>query len=268
MRPVTDTVVLVTGATDGLGRAVAGVLAARGAVVHLHGRSPERLAETVDEIRAATPDARLSTHVADFASLEDIRRLGDEVAALPALHVLLNNAGVGGVPRQLSTDGYELHLAVNHLAGFALTRRLLPLLEASAPARVVFVASLGQAPTDFDDPQLERGYDPLRAYGQSKLAQIATAFTLAERLDPEQVTVNSLHPATLMPTKMVRDGFGRTVDDLQTGVDAVVRLAIDPALDGVSGRFYDRQREARPDAWALDPDNRRRLWELSERLTA
>jgi NAD(P)-dependent dehydrogenase (short-subunit alcohol dehydrogenase family) len=267
MRPVTDTVVLVTGATDGLGRAVAGALAARGAVVHLHGRSPERLAATVDEIRAATPGARLTTHVADLASLAEVRRLGDEVAELPALHVLVNNAGVGGVDRQLSQDGHELHLAVNHLAGFALTRRLLPLLEASAPARIVFVASVGQAPLDFDDPMLERGYQPLRAYGQSKLAQIATSFTLAERLDPARVTVNSLHPATLMPTKMVRDGFGRTVDDLQTGVDATVRLAIGEDVEGVSGRFYDRQRESRPDAWALDPDNRRRLWELSERLT-
>ena len=122
--------------------------------------------------------------------------------------MLINNAGIGGgapdgTTRQESKDGHELRLAVNHLAGFLLTLRLLPLLRRSKPARVVFVASLGQAPMDFDDPMLERGYSGSRAYGQSKLAQITTGFELADRLDPNEVTVTSLHPSTYMPTKMV-----------------------------------------------------------------
>lgn len=272
-RPLEQTVVLVTGATDGLGRGVAADLAARGATVHLHGRDPQRLHDVVAAIKADTPDARLHVHRADLSRLEEVRALADRVRATTgALHALVNNAGVGfGGPdatrRFESHDGYELHFAVNHLAGFALTLRLLPLLEASAPARVVFVASLGQTPTNFDDPQIEHSYSSGRAYGQSKLAQITTALELAERLDPAQVTITSVHPATLMPTKMVALAGGSPVDELQTGVDATVRLVVDPTLQGVSGRFYDRQREADPAPWALDPNNRRRLFDLSLELT-
>ena len=183
-----------------------------------------------------------------------MRRLADEVErGTDELHVLINNAGIGsgrpdGTTRQESQDGLELRLAVNHLAGFLLTLRLLPLLRRSTPARIVYVASLGQAPMDFDDPQLERGYSGTRAYGQSKLAQITAGFELAERLDPAEVTVTSLHPSTYMPTKMVLEERGQSVDTLEDGVAATVRLAVDPELEGVTGRFYDRQHEtaARP----------------------
>ena len=165
--------------------------------------------------------------------------------------MLVNNAGIGsgfpdGRERQESRDGLELRLAVNHLAGFLLTLRLLPLLRRSAPARVVHVASLGQAPMDFDDPMLHRGYSGSRAYGQSKLAQITAGFELATRLDPAEVTVTSLHPSTYMPTKMVLEERGSAVDTLEAGVEATVRLAVDPALEGVTGRFYDRQRRRPP----------------------
>lgn len=174
---------------------------------------------------------------------------------------------IPGPLRHTSADGHELHFAVNHLAGFLLTVRLLPPLEQSAPARVVFVASLSAAPVDFDDPQITRGYSGSRAYGQSKLAQVATALELADRLDPRRVTVNNLHPATLMPTKMVAAANANAVDTLQTGVDATARLILEPALREVSGRFYDRQQETTPPRWALDRNNRRRLFDLSLELT-
>src|SRR5204862_7568787 len=169
-----------------------------------------------------------------------------------ALHVVISSPGIGsgrpdGTTRQESRDGHELRLAVNHLAGFLLPVRLLPLLRRSAPARVVFVASLGQAPMDFSDPMLERGYSGTRAYGQSKLAQITTGFELAARLDPREVTVTSLHPSTYMPTKMVLEARGSSVDTLQAGVAATAWLAVDPELAGVSVPFYDRQSEAVPD---------------------
>ena len=167
----------------------------------------------------------------------------------------------------MSEDGYELRLAVNHLAGFLLTMRLLPLLRRSAPARIINVASLGQAPIDFDDPMLEHGYSGTRAYGQSKLAQITTGFELAERLDPKEVTVASLHPATYMPTKMVLEEIGSSVDRLEDGVAATVRLALDPELEGVTGHFFDRQSVAAAHAQADDRAARRRLWELSLELT-
>jgi NAD(P)-dependent dehydrogenase (short-subunit alcohol dehydrogenase family) len=266
MRPIEETVVLITGATDGLGRGVARDLAARGAKVLVHGRDPGKVDALASEIGAA------GGFVADLAALEEVRRLAQEVIdATPALHVLVNNAGIGsgrpdGTERQESRDGLELRLAVNHLAGFVLTLRLLPLLRRSAPARIVQVASLGQAPMDFDDPQLERGYSGTRAYSQSKLAQVTAGFELAERLDPAEVTVTSLHPSTFMPTKIVLEQRGSAVDTLEDGVEATVRLAIDPELEGVTGRFYDRQTETAPDPQASDPEARRRLWELSLEL--
>ena len=272
VRPPEETVVLVTGATDGLGRGVAERLASEGATVLIHGRDPERLAAAAAEIERATGNARIRTYLADLASLAQVRSLADEVEhSNDELHVLVNNAGIGsGRPelttRQESADGIELRFAVNYLAGFALTLRLLPLLRASAPARIVNVASLGQAPLDFDDPMLEREYDGKRAYSQSKLAQISFGVELADRLEGTGVTVNSLHPATFMPTKMVIEQYGRSIDSLEAGIEATVRLAIAPELEGVSGRFFDRQSEAAGDAQAYDPEARRRLWELSAEL--
>ncbi|MCU1448356.1 MAG: short-chain dehydrogenase/reductase, partial [Acidimicrobiales bacterium] len=188
------------------------------------------------------------------------------------LHVLVNNAGVGsgkpaGTTREKSDDGYELRFAVNHLAGFVLSLRLLHLLQRSAPARIVNVASAGQYPIDFDDVMLERSYDGSRAYRQSKLAQVMFGFSLAERLPATEVTVNSLHPATFMPTKIVLEQHGHSVDSLETGVDATVRLAVGADVEGVTGRYFDRQVDARADEQAYDADARRRLWDLSAELT-
>jgi NAD(P)-dependent dehydrogenase (short-subunit alcohol dehydrogenase family) len=260
--------VLVTGATDGLGRGVARQLAADGAAVILHGRDPAKLEETAAELGGET-----QTVVADLASLDEVRRLAAAVERLtPELHVLVSNAGIGGgkpdgTTRQESRDGYELRFAVNYLAGFLLTLSLLPLLRRSAPARVVNVASLGQAPIDFDDPQITRGYSGSRAYGQSKLAQISSGFELAGRVPARELTVNSLHPSTYMPTKMVLQQVGYSIDSLERGVAATVRLAIGPDLEGVTGRFFDREDEARAHEQAYDPEARRRLWELSLELT-
>jgi NAD(P)-dependent dehydrogenase (short-subunit alcohol dehydrogenase family) len=273
LRPTRETTALVTGATDGLGRAVAQRLAADGATVLLHGRNADRLAATAEQIHRASGNDRISTHLADFASLDQVRALAEDVErSTDQLHVLINNAGIGsGKPdattRQQSSDGYELRFAVNYLAGFLLTMRLLPLLRRSAPARIVNVASIGQSPIDFDDVMIERDYRGSRAYGQSKLAQIMSGFELADRLDGEQVTVNSLHPSTYMPTKIVLDNVGHSIDTLEAGVEATTRLAVAPELEGVSGRFFDRQSEARADDQAYDTNARRRLWELSLELT-
>jgi NAD(P)-dependent dehydrogenase (short-subunit alcohol dehydrogenase family) len=271
MRPVERQTVLVTGATDGLGRALARELARRGATVLLHGRDQERLEETRREIEQATGSDRLRGYRADLSSLQQVRRLGREVAAQQArLDVLVNNAGIAGEgPRELSADGHELRFAVNYLAPFLLTQLLLPLLRRSAPARVVNVSSVGQVPIDFDDVMLERGYDGLRAYRQSKLAQVMFTFELAERLraaGEPGVTVNALHPATLMDTKMALQTFGYAMSTIQDGVEATLRLAVAPELDGVSGRYFDRLREARANAQAYDRAARRRLWSLSMAL--
>jgi NAD(P)-dependent dehydrogenase (short-subunit alcohol dehydrogenase family) len=258
--------ILITGATGGLGRELARRAHAEGWEVLAHGRDAgrlERLAGELDGIR---------TLRADLASLEETAALADAVtAAADRLDVLVNNAGVGftepgGGERVESADGHELRLAVNYLAPYALTTRLLDLLRASAPARIVNVASRGQAPLDFADPMLARDYSGRRAYSRSKLALIMFTFDLATAHDPATVTANAIHPATFMPTAMVRDAGIEPVTPLEQGVDATWRLIADRGLAGVSGRYFNGRGEERPDAQAFDLDARRALRELSERL--
>jgi NAD(P)-dependent dehydrogenase (short-subunit alcohol dehydrogenase family) len=272
VRPIDQQVILVTGSTDGLGRSLARELAAREATVLLHGRDEERARATAEEIRGATGNERVHHHVADLSALANVRRLAEEVESdRGRLDVLVNNAGIGGGRdgrREESADGYELRFAVNYLATFLLTSLLLPLLQRSAPARIVNVASIGQAPIDFDDVMLERSYEPFDAYRQSKLAQVMFTFELAERLgEGAGVTVNCLHPATLMNTKMVFESFGSPMSTIEEGTEATLRLVASPELDGVTGRYFDQRHEGRANAQAYDPAARRRLWALSEELT-
>jgi NAD(P)-dependent dehydrogenase (short-subunit alcohol dehydrogenase family) len=167
---------------------------------------------------------------------------------------------------KLSADGYELRFAVNHLAPFLLTHLLLLVLRRATPARVVNVASIGQTAIDFGDVMLERGYDGFRAYCQSKLAMVMSTFELAERLNAREVTVNCLHPGTLLDTKMVREGFGAPQGPVQAGIDSEVHLATSPNLEAVTGQYFDQTRPARANAQAYDAAARRKLWRLSERL--
>lgn len=269
MRSVEEAVILVTGATDGLGKQVAHDLAQKGATVLLHGRDPGRSEAAVREIRKGTGNDDLRYYLADFSSLGQVRQLAEEIQAdHDRLDVLINNAGIFAKERTVTGDGYELTFAVNYLAPFLLTHRLLPLLRASAPARIVNVASAGQSPIDFDDVMLERRYEGMRAYAQSKLALVMFTFDLAEELGSTGVSVNCLHPATLMNTKMVFEAFGRASSEVQEGADATVYLAAAPELEGVTGKYFDGRREARPHEQAYDPEARARLRRLSEEMTS
>jgi NAD(P)-dependent dehydrogenase (short-subunit alcohol dehydrogenase family) len=265
-------VILVTGSTDGLGRALARELAARGATVLLHGRDAGKGEATLRGIREATGSERLRFYLADFSSLAQVRRLAEQILAEhERLDVLVNNAGIGTnwrgrSNREASEDGYELRFAVNYLAPFLLTRLLVPLLVRSAPARIVNVASAGQAAIDFDDVMLERSYSGVQAYCQSKLADVMLTFDLADELRDRGVTANCLHPGTYMPTKMVLEAGVSPVDSLESGVEATLRLVADPELDGVTGKYFDRLREARAHPHAYDAEARRRLRELSAEL--
>lgn len=209
--------ILVTGATDGLGREVARELARMGARVLVHGRDRGKAEAVRRAIAKETGSEQPDALLADLASLAQVRDLAREVEeATGALHGLVNNAGVAGPPRTETEDGHELHLAVNYLSHFLLTRELLP---------------------------------------------------LAERLGDSEVTVNALHPATLMDTRMVRDYFGVPRTSVAEGARATLRLVTDPALDGVTGRYFDGLRESSAHEQAHHPAARQRLWELSERLT-
>jgi NAD(P)-dependent dehydrogenase (short-subunit alcohol dehydrogenase family) len=272
MRPLDEQVILVTGATDGLGRGVVERLAAGGATVLVHGRDDARGEATIGHIRDATGNERLRWYRADLASLADVRTLAERVTTEePRLDALVNNAGIGTTlpgdgARQVSAEGYELRFQVNYLAHYLLTRLLLPVLERSAPARIVNVSSAGQAPIDFDDVMLERHYEGYLAYCRSKLAQIMFTVDLADELADRGVTANALHPGTFMPTKIVTHAGVDPLTPLEQGVDATVGLATDPTLDGVTGRYFDGRRESRPNPQAGDAAARRRLRDLSDRL--
>jgi NAD(P)-dependent dehydrogenase (short-subunit alcohol dehydrogenase family) len=263
--------IVITGATDGLGRQVALALAADGHRLILHGRRPEALARLRDEV-AAGGGADPVTVRADLSSLADVRTLPEQITGVTdRVDVLVNNAGVGpgdrtGPRRPLTVDGNELCFAVNYLAAFDLTHRLLPVISTDG-GRIVNVASLGQAPIQFDDLALQDHRDDWwLPYNQSKLALITWGFTLADRLD--RVTVNSLHPGTYMPTKMVQDLGITPVHTVESGVAATLRMIMDPSLDLITGRFYDQLEEARAHvADAYDPGVRERLWRISLELT-
>jgi NAD(P)-dependent dehydrogenase (short-subunit alcohol dehydrogenase family) len=271
VRPLDQQTILITGSTDGLGLELAKRLAGECATLIVHGRHPQRLERALTAIGGTAHRDALHGVLADFGSLDEVRRLGrDLVREFDGLDVLVNNAGTAGPEqRSVTVDGVELTFAVNYLSHFLLTHELLSTLRAAAPARIVNVASAGQAPIDFGDVMLERSYDSLRAYRQSKLAKITFTFELASRLEAAGetgVTVNALHPATLMDTKMVRESFGRARTTVDEGVEATLQLVVSPELEGVTGRYFDGLEESAADPQAYDEAARARLWELSERL--
>jgi len=261
---------LVTGSTDGVGRQVALELAAAGGTVLLHGRNRERAEHLIREIRKHG-NGKAVFYPADLASLQQVRELAAAVRRNhERLDVLVNNAGIGsrsgGSQRRISADGHELRFAVNYLAGFLLTRLLLPLIVATAPARIVNVASAGQSPLDFDDVMLTRGYDGGRAYTQSKLAQVMFTCDLARELEGTGVTVNCLHPATYMDTTMVRESGVSPISTVKEGADAILNLALSDDLAGRTGLYFDRQRVSRANAQAYDETARRKLRALTLEL--
>jgi len=271
MRPFAEQTILITGATNGLGLALVQALAEKGATVLLHGRDNKRGLAILDEIRQETGNSKLHFYCADLASLQQTSELARQVAAeQPRLDVLVNNAAVGfgkdSSKREISQDGYELRFAVNYLAPYLLVQGLLPKLKASAPARIVNVASVGQAPLNFEDIMSERGYSGVTTYRQSKLAMIAWTFDLAAQLANTGVTVNALHPASLMPTKMVLEAGWSVMSTVEEGLEATMRLIVDPALDDVTGKYFDGLREAKANAQAYDVEVRRQLAELTEKL--
>lgn len=273
---------LVTGATDGIGRATALALARQGGRVIIHGRDPDKTAATLQELQEATGNAELHTVLADFASLEQVAALADEVAAqFPELNVLINNAGHLTDHRQLSADGYELTFAVNYLAPCLLTLRLLETLKANTPARIVNVAStaLGGGVIDFADLQLEYNFRGWQAYANSKLANVLFSHMLAEQLAGSGVVSNSLCPG-LIDTNFFHTNqvFSQSrYEAMQPGMRSPeegalvpLYLATDPAAAAINGEFFIREgrdgRRALPLDW--DRATAARLWELTAELLA
>jgi NAD(P)-dependent dehydrogenase (short-subunit alcohol dehydrogenase family) len=263
--------VLITGSTDGVGRYVAARLAAAGAKILIHGRDQARAKTLADQIRGQGHIEPIF-YQADLSSLAGARQFAAAVlAGHQRLDVFISNAGIGsrslGSERQTSADGHELRFAVNYLSGFLLAHLLLPLLKASAPARIVNVASLGQHPIDFDDVMLTKGYNGNRAYAQSKLAQIMFTIDLARELEGSGVTVNALHPATYMNTTMVREGGITPISTVEQGGEAILHLAAGDDVAGKSGLFFNGMQQAQANPQAYDGSARQRLRALSLELT-
>ena len=260
-------VVLVTGSTSGLGREVALRLGAMGWHVIVHGRSQERGLEVVDEINSQGPgNARF--YRADLASFDQTREFGESLLRdYERMDVLVNNAGFGSAPneRLVSEDGHEFRFQVNYLSTFLLTHMLMPRLRSSTPSRIVNVSSLAQSPIDFDDVMIENNFSGGRAYGQSKLAQIMFTFDLDEELDGTDIMVNSLHPATYMPTGMVLRAGAQPRSTIDEGADAVMQLVVSDEIEG--GQFFRGLVPEQANAQAYDMQARASLKALSRELT-
>jgi NAD(P)-dependent dehydrogenase (short-subunit alcohol dehydrogenase family) len=263
--------ILVTGATDGIGRQVALELARQGHQLLLHGRSQDRGEQVLDEIRRETGNTAMSFYLADFTSLEQVCRMADDIIRdHHHLDVLINNAG-GFFHEYISTgNGTEMTMLVNHYAQLLLTLRLLPILKASAPARIVVVASsahVGIKELDFDNLIDRQEYDGINAYSISKLANIMATYDLADQLAGSGVTVNCLHPGAI-DTKLMRESFKLEGASLEQGSQTPVYLATSPEVEGISGKYFSRMQERQSSPLSYDQDARKRMWEISKKAIA
>ena len=271
--------ILLTGATSGIGYEASLELARRGARVVMVGRDAERTERARSEVAARSRSADVSHLLCDFSSQRSIRALADAFrSGHDRLHVLINNAGGVHKQRRWTEDGLEATFAVNHLGYFLLTRLLEDLLVKSAPARVISVASVGhrRGTLDLDDVGFERGYSIMKAYSRSKLANILFASELARRLAGTGVTSNSVHPGSVA-TKiwkgapwwaqpMIQLVFRPFFITPAQGGATIVDLVASPALDGVTGQYFEKGRSVAPAPAAQDAALARRLWDVSARL--
>ncbi len=260
--------ILITGATDGVGKCTAIDLAMQNTYLLLHGRNKEKLDKVITEIKSSTGNQNIEGFVADFSSMDNVRHLAKNVLTKhDKINILINNAGAGFAASRYGKDRTELRLAVNYLAPFLLTNLLLPALKKGTPSRIVNVSSAGQSPLNFDDIMMEKNFDGVTAYCQSKLALIMFTIDLAKELKDDNVTVNALHPGTYLDTNMVRDANIKPQGTPQSGADAEIFLATSPELKNVSGKYFNVKKEAKANAQAYDTKARKRLKELSLQLT-
>jgi NAD(P)-dependent dehydrogenase (short-subunit alcohol dehydrogenase family) len=273
-----DKVALVTGANAGMGKIIATELARQGATVVMVARSRRRGEEAMSEIASTIGNASLDLLVADLSSLQAVRRLADEfLQRYSHLHVLVNNVGVHTRKRQMSVDGIEMHLAVNHLAGFLLTNLLVDIMRASTPARIVNVTSeLMTRSIKLDDLQSEQTFKPWEVYGQSKLAVTLCTYALARRLTGTGITVNALHPgvvatdiiddAVLPITRPFMGIFKRFLLTPEQGAQRTLYLATSPELESVTGKYFVRGKQAQSVPISYDEALQERVWAMSTDL--
>lgn len=262
-------IVLITGSTDGIGQQCAVEFARRGATVLLHGRNPSRGNAVLQNIRRISGHYRHDLFIADFASLNQVRKMAADIQQrYNRLDILVNNAGVYIAERQLSGEGYEMTFAVNHLAPFSLTNLLLDLLRKSTPSKIINISSVAHqnAHLDFDNLHGEKQYDPYGAYALSKLANLLFTYELANLLEGSGMTAIALHPG-VVATKLLRAGFGSLEAD--TAEEAAKRILYVASSDGdhTSGKYFVNDREKSSSSQSRDVKLQKEFWSLSQRLT-
>lgn len=267
---------MITGANSGIGKATAVELARRGATVVIVCRTPEKGQAAASEIRSESGNPSVEYLAADLSSRASISKMVAEFQSRhPALHVLLNNAGMAPAQRSLSPDGIEMTFAVNHLAYYLMSQLLLDSLKAGAPSRIVNVSSEAHRSgvLDFENLQAEKKFSAWGVYSLSKLCNLLFTLELAQRLKGTGVTANALHPGFVSSSlfretpallKLLVRGFGMNA---RKGAETSVFLASSPEVEGFSGKYFIKKKEAVPASKALDLQAAKRLWEISERLT-
>jgi NAD(P)-dependent dehydrogenase (short-subunit alcohol dehydrogenase family) len=271
--------ILITGATSGIGQAAAFALAAQGHEVVIVGRNPTKTEEVAKQISTQTGNEAVHFLLADFADLEQVRQLAEQVKTqFPKLDVLINNAGAYFNRRQKMSCGVEKTFFVNHLAPFLLTNLLLDHLQDHA--RIINVASDAHqnGQLDLNDLNFENFYFGFAAYGRSKLANILFTYELARRLEGSGVTVNALHPGGVATNIFSTDFsiFGPLIKWIiswftltpEQGADNTIYLASSPKVEGVTGKYFVKREAVSSSALSYDEDLAKRLWEVSEKLTS
>ena len=261
--------ILITGATDGIGKQAALELAGENHKIILHGRSEEKLESVIDEIRGIITNADLDSIVFDLASQSAIRKGADKLKLLyDRLDIVINNAGTFKKERELTEDNIEYTFAVNHLAPFLLTHELIPLLEKSDSAQIINVSSMAHqsASLDFDNLQGEKEYSGYSAYALSKLGNLIFTYELAEKLSQKNIRVNALHPGVIN-TKLLRESFGGGGSSLQKGAETIVYLADSDEVENRTGKYFVSKKEKKSSSLSRDEKLRKKFWRLSEELT-
>jgi NAD(P)-dependent dehydrogenase (short-subunit alcohol dehydrogenase family) len=273
--------ILITGATNGIGKVAALELAKKGAEVVVVGRNPQKTEQVVKHIKIDSGNSAISGLIADLSSLAEVRQLAQAYRQkYPHLHVLINNAGGIFANRTLTADGFEYTFSLNHLAYFLLTNLLVDMLVKDAPAHIINISSRSHqgAAMNFTDLQNERNYNfgGLRAYGQSKLANLLFTYELARRLAGTGVTANAVHPGT------VATGFGENNRGAmrvsmriyhqfaltpEQGADTIIYLASSPEVEGVTGKYWTNRTATASSSESYNVEAQNRLWAISAQMT-
>ncbi len=258
----------VSGSTDGIGKQTALSLSGNDSLVIVHGRSESKCRQTFDEILSQKPEAEVEFVTADLSLMKNVRSLADELKhRYNHLDVLVNNAGVFMNHREMTSEGFEMTFAVNHLAPFLLTNELIPLLKTAPASRIVTVSSIAHrnGSIDLADLNSERSFSGYSVYASSKLMNVMFTIELAERLTGTGITANCLHPG-VVGTKLLKTGFNgmNGSDSLEAGAETSVYLSSSHDVDGVTGKYFVRKRISPVSAAANDESMRKQLWEMSE----